>query len=102
MLFESLMLRQTPPTKAIISSLIYSLSYDFDFGSIFQRYNPKKDTKNISNHEQKHCLIYFPDSGVVPEISNVKGPVNLKFAVYIGGDEILLSYTRIIIVHKPT
>lgn len=64
--------------------------------------NPKKDTKNISNHEYKHCQIYFPDSGVVPEISNVKGPVNLKFAVYVGGDEILLSYIRIIISqHMP-
>lgn len=62
----------------------------------------KRSKKHISNHEYKHCLIYFPDSGVVPEISNVKGPVNLKFAVYIGVDEILLSYIRIIISqHKP-
>lgn len=44
-LFWSLILRQTPPKKAIISSLIYSL-YCFDFGSIFQRYNPKKIQKS--------------------------------------------------------
>lgn len=96
MLFGSLMLRQTPPTKAIISSLIYSLSYYFK-DTIQKRY------KHISNHEYKHCLISTPELGGGPRKFQRQGSRQFEIRCIYRGDEILPSYTRIIIIHnKPT
>lgn len=52
---------------------------------IISKIQSKKDTNTYPIMNINIAWFPPPNSGVVPENSNVKGPVNLKFAVYIGG-----------------